>query len=150
RAQLRGWALLYLDHVETPAEIPTQIHALKRQQARWAQGSIQCLRKHARAVVRARGLRPLAKLEALIHLSSYFVHPLMIALALLMLPILLTTGVPPPLGGALFLATFGPPIMYAAGQRAVHPRSWRKRLPRLVPLTFIGIGISVSNTPAVL
>ncbi len=45
RAQLAGWQPLYLGHVEAPAEVPPQLTAFKRQQARWATGSIQTLRK---------------------------------------------------------------------------------------------------------
>jgi len=41
RAQLKGWRFAYLPDVVVPAEIPAQISAFKRQQARWAQGSIQ-------------------------------------------------------------------------------------------------------------
>ena len=47
RAQLAGWQPLYLDHVEAPAEVPPQLTAFKRQQARWATGSVQTLRKLA-------------------------------------------------------------------------------------------------------
>ncbi len=45
RAQLAGWRPLYLDHVAAPAELPPQLTAFKRQQARWATGSVQTLRK---------------------------------------------------------------------------------------------------------
>ena len=45
RAQLAGWRTLYLPDVDAPAELPAQMEAFKRQQARWAQGSVQCLRK---------------------------------------------------------------------------------------------------------
>lgn len=149
RAQLAGWRILYLPHVDAPAELPAQLSAFKRQQARWARGSIQCLRKHARAVVAHRRLRPAAKLEALLQLSHYAVHPLMLALTLLLLPMVLAGRVPWILAGVLFGATFGPPAMYLAAQRALHPRGWHRRLWRLLPLTLLGIGIAASNTRAV-
>ncbi len=45
RAQLAGWRPLYRNDVDVPAEIPPQLNAYKRQQYRWAKGSIQTLRK---------------------------------------------------------------------------------------------------------
>jgi cellulose synthase/poly-beta-1,6-N-acetylglucosamine synthase-like glycosyltransferase len=47
RAQLAGWQALYLPEVEAPAELPPQMAAFKRQQARWATGAAQCLFKLA-------------------------------------------------------------------------------------------------------
>jgi cellulose synthase/poly-beta-1,6-N-acetylglucosamine synthase-like glycosyltransferase len=52
RAQLAGWQALYLPEVETPAELPPQMAAFKRQQARWASGAAQCLFKLVGALVR--------------------------------------------------------------------------------------------------
>lgn len=52
RAQLAGWQALYLPAVESPAELPPQIAAFKRQQARWATGAAQCLVKLAGALLR--------------------------------------------------------------------------------------------------
>ena len=45
RAQLRGWKFVFLGDVVSPAEVPVQINAFKRQQFRWAKGSIQCSKK---------------------------------------------------------------------------------------------------------
>ncbi len=53
RAQLMGWRLVFLDEVVSPAEVPVQINAFKRQQFRWAKGSIQCAKKLLPEVVRA-------------------------------------------------------------------------------------------------
>jgi cellulose synthase/poly-beta-1,6-N-acetylglucosamine synthase-like glycosyltransferase len=45
RAQLAGWQPAYLDDVVAPAEVPPQLIAFRRQQFRWAKGSVQTLRK---------------------------------------------------------------------------------------------------------
>ncbi|NJN82898.1 MAG: glycosyltransferase [Caldilineaceae bacterium] len=45
RAQLAGWRIAYLPDVVTPAEVPVQVDAFKRQQFRWAKGSIQTAHK---------------------------------------------------------------------------------------------------------
>jgi hypothetical protein len=52
RAHLAGWWALYLPEVECPAELPPQIAAFKRQQARWATGAAQCLVKLGGALIK--------------------------------------------------------------------------------------------------
>ncbi|MEZ4656003.1 MAG: glycosyltransferase [Caldilineaceae bacterium] len=47
RAQLAGWRPLFVNYVVAPAEIPPQLSGFKRQQFRWAKGSIQTLLKCA-------------------------------------------------------------------------------------------------------
>ena len=148
RAQLRGWRLLYLPNVATPAEIPSQIMAFKRQQARWATGTVQCLRKHGLSLLRAR-LSLWQKLEALYHLGGYFVHPLMILLVLATPPLMVSghlEGLPLT---ALGLAVFGPPLEIALAQMHLH-RDWLRRLIAFPILMLLGIGIAVNNTKAVL
>ena len=45
RAQLKGWKFIYLQDVECPAELPVEMTAFKTQQARWAKGLIQTGKK---------------------------------------------------------------------------------------------------------
>jgi len=54
RAQLRGWRSTYLPGMVVPSELPPQIAAFKRQQARWAQGSIQTALKLIPPLLRSR------------------------------------------------------------------------------------------------
>jgi len=147
RAQLLGWECLYLPDVVVPAEIPLQIQAFKRQQARWAQGSIQCVLKLGRKVLASP--YPLFKRwQALMHLSGYLIHPLMLLLLFLTLPIILGDfRLPWPLA-YLGLSSLGPPLTYALSQRALYPRWWR-RLVYLPYLALIGVGIALSNSLAI-
>ena len=46
RAQLKGWKMVYLEQVETPAELPVDITAAKSQQFRWNKGGAENLRLH--------------------------------------------------------------------------------------------------------
>jgi cellulose synthase/poly-beta-1,6-N-acetylglucosamine synthase-like glycosyltransferase len=147
RAQLRGWRLLYLPEVATSAEIPTQIMAFKRQQARWATGTIQCLRKHGPRLLSAR-LNIWQKLEALYHLGGYLVHPLMILLVLSTLPMVVSGHLGRLPLTALGLAVFGPPLEIMLAQMHLH-RDWPRRLMAFPILMLLGIGIAVSNTKAV-
>lgn len=79
RMQLRGWKALYLRDVECLAEIPPTIPAVKKQQARWASGSIRTCRKLIWKLLGDKQLTLGQKLEGLIHLSFYSVHPLMLS-----------------------------------------------------------------------
>lgn len=155
RAQLRGWKLLYLPDLVCPAELPVEIHAFKSQQHRWAKGSIQTALKLVPSLLRA-PLPPLTKYQAVLHLTHYLVHPLMLTVALLSIPLLLLQRFFPSLGWLLAaavllsLATFGPSSLYFYSQRKLHPNEWPRRLRAMPFLMLFGTGIAVSNTKAVL
>jgi len=147
RAQLAGWQTLYLPDVEAPAEIPAQITAYKRQQFRWAKGSIQCARL-LRAEVLGSRESLFKRIEGILHLTGYFVHPLMILMLLTSIPLLFWNwSVHLPLA-YLSLASLGPPILYAASQRALHA-DWKRRYRLLLMLMLLGTGVAVSNCVAV-
>ena len=88
RAQLAGWKAHYVPEVGVPAEIPEDVAAFKGQQFRWAKGSIQTAIKILPRVLES-GASPLAKTVAFFHLTHYVIHPLMLLLGLLALPMLL-------------------------------------------------------------
>jgi cellulose synthase/poly-beta-1,6-N-acetylglucosamine synthase-like glycosyltransferase len=148
RAQLCGWRIAYLPHVVVPAELPAQISAFKRQQARWAQGSIQTALKLMGPLFRSDQSWRL-KLEAALHLTGYLVHPLMLMVILLTLPMSasrswIVVGLP-----WLMLTAAGPPLLYIIAQLA--PENGGRRRLRYVPLlTMLGMGLSLNNTGAVL
>lgn len=147
RAQLKGWRFLYLPDVAVPAEIPALMMAFKRQQARWATGTIQCLRKLGGTLLRAR-LTFWQKAEALIHLSGYAIHPLMLLMLLLTPPLMLSGQISElPLAG-LGVAMLGAPLEAILSQSRLYPRWW-KRLAIYPVLMMIGAGIAVSNTQAI-
>jgi cellulose synthase/poly-beta-1,6-N-acetylglucosamine synthase-like glycosyltransferase len=117
RAQLAGWECLYLPAVDAPAEVPPQIAAFKRQQSRWAQGSVQALRKLAGSILRSRRLRWGQKGMALVHLSSYLAHPLMVVFLLASLPTLLMPDSALLPLGSLGLMCLGPLLVYVVSQQ---------------------------------
>ncbi len=148
RAQLLGWKLVFLDEVVSPAEVPVQINAFKRQQFRWAKGSIQCAKKLIPAVAKA-DITFFKKMEAILHLTYYLVHPMMVALLLLSLPLMLFMD-PRLFDFNIFtLGSLGPLAMYALSQKELYT-DWKSRLKYLPMLTIIGTGISVNNTCAVI
>jgi cellulose synthase/poly-beta-1,6-N-acetylglucosamine synthase-like glycosyltransferase len=143
RAHMCGWEFLFLPEIAVPAEVPPQLAAFKRQQARWAQGAFQVLRKQGWPILASRRLRWHQKAMAFIHLSSHVAHPLMVIL-LLISPALLF--VPRPMRvdlGVLGLAFLGPPLLYVVSQRQLY-RGYG-RLHALPALVLVGIGIAWSN-----
>lgn len=154
RAQLAGWGAHFVADLAVPGELPASVTAFKSQQFRWAKGSIQTARKLLPSILRSR-LSPWVKLQAVLHLTHYCVHPLMLTVAVLALPALLKLSrVLSPawlavLVAAMLVAIVAPNSLYLASQRALH-RDWRRRLLWLPALTCVGIGIGVSNARGVL
>ena len=150
RAQLAGWRCMFLRDVVAPAEIPPQLAAFKRQQFRWAKGSIQVLKKLGGQVAYA-PLSWFVKLQAMIHLSSYLVHPLMVILALIT-PLLIITGGTAQIRFPLIylsVVSLGPPFLYAVAQKSLHPPAWKRNYRAMLLLIFLGCGIALSNSKAV-
>jgi cellulose synthase/poly-beta-1,6-N-acetylglucosamine synthase-like glycosyltransferase len=147
RAQLAGWDCLYLPDVDAPAELPPQMAAFKRQQSRWTQGSVQSLRKLIGPVLRSSRLKIPQKLMALVHLSGYLAHALMVILLLVTLPLLLFDVTPPSLGNVGLLMGLGPPLVYIISQWHLY-RDWEWLL-NFPLLMLVGVGIAWSNTQAI-
>ena len=148
RAQMRGWKFDYLPDVVVPAELPPHVEAYKKQQFRWAKGSFQVVRKILPSVLRAK-LPLTVRFMALLHLTGYFVHPLMLSLLLLTLPVgLLVPGAFTMFPISLF-AGLGPPLLYLTATATQHC-SILKRLRSFPLLVIVGFGLSLSTTIAVL
>jgi hypothetical protein len=146
RAQLRGWRIVYLPDIVAPAELPVQISALKRQQARWAQGSIETALKLIGPILRSS--QPWSiKLEGVVHLTGYLVHPLMLLTVLLTLPMSFSHSWVLSISPWLMGTASGPPLLYLVAQRG---KSWRHRLRLLPLLELLGIGLALNNTWAIL
>ena len=155
RAQLMGWKFIYLQDVECPAELPVEMTAFKTQQARWAKGLIQTGKKILPRVMRS-DLPLHTKIEAWYHLTANLSYPLMIVLSVLMLPSMiirfnqgwfqmLYIDLP------LFLAsTFSISSFYLVSQRELFPKTWPRALLYLPFLMALGIGLTITNTKAVI
>ena len=144
RAQLRGWRGLYLADESVPGELPHNVLAYKQQQARWARGTVQCLRKLMPRVFTSSW--PLhQKLFAWLHMSGYIIHPLMLVM-MLTTPLLLFTSAHLPAWlswmGGLSLA----PIASMLVAQTFHKRPWHKVLHDLPFMLLLGTGVAFSNT----
>ena len=148
RAQMRGWKFDYLPDVVVPAELPPHVEAYKKQQFRWAKGSFQVVRKILPSVLRA-DLPVSIRFMALLHLTGYFVHPLMLSVLLLTLPVgLLVPGAFNVFPISL-IAGLGPPLLYLTATATQH-QSILRRMSSFPLLVIVGFGLSLSTTIAVL
>lgn len=89
RAQLRGWKFEYLEDVESPAELPVQMGAVKTQQFRWTKGAAECAVKNMPRLFRARGLSFSTRAHGFFHLMNSFIFICVLMLALLSIPIMM-------------------------------------------------------------
>ncbi len=150
RAQLAGWRFVYAPALVAPAEVPPTIGAFKSQQHRWAKGSVQVARKLGPRLISA-DLPWRVRLEALAHLSGNSGCPLVLALAVL-LPLAMQVRLPAAnlVHVSLFtLCTLSVVLFYECSQRALG-RSPLQRLRDIPAAVALGIGMSVSQTHAVL
>lgn len=147
RAQLCGWQVLYLPQVEAPAELPPQLQAYKQQQARWACGSMQCLRKLGGPVLHSH-LTWAQKVTSLLHMGGYFTQPLIVALLLASLPIMWQAKPMPAFLAILGLAGFGVPVLWIVGQIELYG-DWKRRLIFLPVLALVGVGVTAGTSRAV-
>ncbi len=147
RAQLRGWHIIYQPQVIVPAELPVQLNAFKRQQFRWAKGSIQTAKKLLIPLWKAE--QPLwLKLMGTLHLTNYAVHPLMLLNLLLTLPMTMSDSFFLLLTPFFTISAIGPPILYWTTMRGkTLPLS--AKLNRLAILIATGTGLSLNNSKAV-
>ena len=155
RAQLKGWKFLYLPHVEAPSELPAEMASFQTQQARWAKGLIQTAKKILPRLLRSDLPWPV-KVEACFHLTANLSYPLVVLLSVLLLPSLIVRfyvfdGYLLLLDLPLFLGTFSSlATFYLLSQKELFPRHWRKKLLLVPVIVAVGIGLTITNTKAVL
>ena len=153
RAQMKGWKCVFLPDVVVNAELPVQMNAAKRQQFRWAKGSIQCALKLLSDIIIKRKIAVTTKIQAFVQLTRHIVYPFML-IQFLALPILLAADI------NLYVVSFIPALTIAAylamGPGAylmiiqkVYNKSWKSKAKVLPALLIYNAGLSVNNTVAV-
>jgi len=155
RSQMAGWKFKYLPDIECPSELPIEMTAFKTQQARWAKGLIQVSLKLMPKIWHADIPRKL-KIEAVYHLTANISYPLMVIMTALLIPCMivrfyqgwfqmLLIDVPLFTASTLSIAVF-----YLVSQRELFPKTWWKTFLYLPALMALGIGLTVTNTKAVM
>ena len=87
RAQLKGWKFKYVENVVAPAELPTDMNALKSQQFRWNKGGAETAKKIGLRVINAE-LPLRIKLHAVAHLFNTTNYIFILITAILSVPLL--------------------------------------------------------------
>lgn len=87
RAQMKNWKIKYLEQIETPAELPSEIHGLKSQQYRWMKGGAETAKKLLPQVWRS-DLPIRQKIHSTIHLMSSSIFVAILTLSLSSVPLL--------------------------------------------------------------
>ena len=155
RAQLKGWKFVYDPNIECPSELPVEMNSFKTQQARWAKGLIQVAKKLLPRIWRSP--QPLhIKLEATFHLTANIAYPLMVVFSVILLPAMIVRfyqgwfqmlylDLPMFLASTCSVSSF-----YMVAQRELYPKDWWKRIRFMPFLMATGIGLSVTNSMAVI
>ena len=152
RAQMKGWKFRYLVNFTSPAELPSDIGALKSQQFRWTKGAIETAKKIYPQVLRS-DMSFKLKFQSFIHLYCNLAYPFILLAAILNLPVMLIK-----LSGAYdgvfkfmsvfifaFISSF---LFYLYSQKDVYP-DWQKRIIYFPVFLAGSMGFSVNNTKAV-
>jgi len=152
RAQLKGWKFKYLDDFTSPAELPSEVTALKSQQFRWTKGAIETARKLLPQVWQS-DIPFRVKVHSTFHLTNNIVFPFILLAGILNVPLVFIKQQ----GGhevyfafmsVFVLAFIGSFLFYLYSQKAVYP-DWQRRL-LLFPLFMAGsMGFAVNNSRAV-
>lgn len=158
RAQLKNWEFKYLENVETPAELPITIAAVRSQQFRWNKGAAENFRKNYKRMRGDKQLPISTKVHGFFHLLNSSLFFLMLLLALLSLPTLYISS---NFENSLFIKIIGffglsSVILffcYWFTFARIYGKSFKSFLnfiPMFVSFFAVAIGLSVHNTVAVL
>ena len=173
RMQLVGYRAVYLKDVVVPGELPPTISSFRRQQGRWARGSLQTARKVIPSVISSKELSAEQKFEASVHLTYYLVHPLMVFSYVLALvatfldidvikyavsvsiprlsdftqPAYVELQVVPWVVFSLLIAASTIAVLYSCVEAVrIQKQGLIRNLKQIILLVVTGYGISVSNT----
>ncbi len=152
RAQLKGWRFVFLKDFTSPAELPSEINALKSQQFRWTKGAIETAKKLL-PLVWGSNMPLRIKLQSTFHLTNNLAFPFILLTAILNVPLIFIKN-----SGAhdvyfailsvfvlAFVSSF---LFYLYSQKDIHA-DWRKKIV-LFPLFMAGsMGLAVNNSRAV-
>ncbi len=169
RMQLEGYRVIYLKDLRCPGEVPLTVPSYKKQQARWACGSLRTAKKILPRLLADSTLGVRKRIQAFIHLTYYMIHPLMLTSfilstlsVLLRIDGLVSFFPTIPAGRGLGEAALSVPLLpllwlavavctvsfWIYPLVAVHARGRkiRREIPAILLLAVIGFGVSLSNT----
>ncbi|MGI6655481.1 MAG: cellulose synthase family protein [Desulfobulbus sp.] len=159
RAQMKGWEIVYLEDVGSPAELPVEINGIKSQQFRWMKGGAENARRLIPALLKSATSLG-TKLHGLAHLcnSSIFLAVFLVALSsVALLPFMDDLNIDIRFLSISLLGLVGVAAVYFHANISLlpHPLNWRsgKDILALIfyfPLLLtMSMGLSFHNSVAV-
>lgn len=155
RAQLKGWKFVYREEIESPAELPVVIPAVKSQQYRWNKGAAETARKTLGKVLTS-SIGWKHKIRAVLHLLNSSVFLLLLIAAVLSIPMLYIKEYNPDLAlvfdlGSIFIIGFlAMGFFYWVAAKATHPEYTLKYFLRNFPVFLaFSMGMALHNSVAV-
>lgn len=156
RAQIKGWKFKYLESVESPAELPILMPAIKSQQYRWNKGAAETSRKNLGRVYKQK-LPFITKVHATFHLLNSSVFLLLLIVGIFSLPLILIKFNHPQLDMAftfanVFLIGFFSIALFfwVASKKAPFTRIRENFVKTFFSFMTISMGLSLHNSIAVL
>lgn len=153
RAQMKGWKCIFDEDLVVNAELPVQMNAAKRQQFRWAKGSVQVAKKLLIMLLSHRTLPIDTKIQIFIQLTKHIINPLFL-IQFLIFPLLLLmnyqiydTALAPALGIVAYLLLG--PVTYLIMIRKIWRENWRTKALQYLFMIFYASGISINNSVAI-
>lgn len=153
RAQMKGWKCIFDEDLVVNAELPVQMNAAKRQQFRWAKGSIQVAKKLLIMLLSHRTLPIDTKIQIFIQLTKHIINPLFL-IQFLIFPILLLmnyqiydTALAPAFGIVAYLLLG--PATYLIMIRKIWHENWKTKALQYLFMIFYASGISINNSVAI-
>ncbi|WP_373055746.1 cellulose synthase family protein [Zunongwangia sp. H14] len=159
RAQLKKWKFKYLQDVETPAELPVIISAVRSQQFRWNKGAAENFRKNFSLLLKDKSQASSTKIHGFFHLLNSSLFVLLLLLAILSIPVLYIQNSNPQFNG--YFKLMGVFAISAIIFFACYWITWKKlngngfrSFFRFLGMFFaffsVAMGLSVHNSIAVL
>ena len=152
RAQLNGWKFVFLKDFTSPAELPSEMSALKSQQFRWTKGAIETAKKILPLVWKS-NIPMRVKLQSTFHLTNNLVFPFILLAAILNVPLIFIKNSGPheayfAIMSLFVLAFISSFLFYLYSQKDIRA-DWRKKIVYF-PLFMAGsMGFAVNNSRAV-
>jgi len=154
RAFLNGWHAVFVRNLNIPAEIPLTFSSYRRQQGRWARGSLENAAILIPKIWRSEFPFKL-KVEATLHLTGYVVHLLLFALSVIYPLVLILSGQFPSLVSLFGLAlifnitALAPTLSFIVAQAQLK-RPWWQMIPAIVFISVFGTGMMLNTVRAAL
>ncbi len=153
RAQMRGWKCIFVEDIIVRGELPVQMNAAKRQQFRWAKGSVQVASKLLVKIIGQGGIPLDTKIQVFVQLTKHIINPLFL-IQFLIFPVLLAlnyeiqaTAWSAVLGIIIYLILG--PVTYVFMIRKIWGKNWKNKTQQYLFLILFASGISINNSVAV-